>query len=89
MSAFGRGPLIAVAAMSAVYSLLTSNLLVSKSVQVDPIWGGATMHETEHRSFGQPDQTREFPNGKAEILNVGGGEVGRLIFQPGGVGRTM
>src|ERR1039457_6580252 len=69
--------------MSAVYSLLTSNLLVSKSVQVDPIWGGATMHETEHRSFGQPDQTREFPNGKAEILNVGGGEVGRLIFQPG------
>ena len=41
------------------------------------------MHETEHKSFGQPDQTREFPNGKAEILNVGGGEVGRLIFQPG------
>jgi hypothetical protein len=41
------------------------------------------MHETEHRSFGQPDEIREFPNGKAEIVNVGGGEVGRLVFQPG------
>ena len=26
---------------------------------------------------------REFPNGRAEILNVGGGEVGRFVFQPG------
>src|ERR1700721_3851860 len=41
------------------------------------------MHQTEHRSFSLPDETREFPNGKAEILNVGGGEVGRLVFQPG------
>ena len=29
------------------------------------------------------DETREFPKGKAEILNIGGGAVGRLIFQPG------
>jgi quercetin dioxygenase-like cupin family protein len=40
-------------------------------------------HETEHRSFGTPDEVREFPQGKAEILNVGGAEVGRLTFQPG------
>ena len=26
---------------------------------------------------------REFPNGRAEILLVGGGEVGRLMFEPG------
>jgi hypothetical protein len=41
------------------------------------------MHETEHRSFGRPDETRRFPNGRAEILKVGGGEVGRLVFEPG------
>jgi hypothetical protein len=41
------------------------------------------MHETEHRSFGQPDETWRFPNGRAEILKVGGGEVGRLVFEPG------
>ena len=38
---------------------------------------------TEHRSFGSPDEIREFPNGRAEILKVGGAEIGRLIFEPG------
>jgi hypothetical protein len=38
---------------------------------------------SEHRTFTRPDETREFPNGKAEILKIGGGAVGRLIFQPG------
>ena len=33
--------------------------------------------ETEHKGFRQPDETREFPNGRAEILNIGDGEVGR------------
>jgi hypothetical protein len=40
-------------------------------------------HETEHRTFQEPDETREFPNGRAEILHVGGGEVGRMVFEPG------
>ncbi|MBV9684479.1 MAG: hypothetical protein JO046_21990, partial [Solirubrobacterales bacterium] len=40
-------------------------------------------HETEHKSFERPDETRQFPNGKAEIVSIGGAEVGRLIFQPG------
>jgi hypothetical protein len=41
------------------------------------------MKKTEHRSFEQADEVREFTNGRAEILNVGGGEVGRLVLQPG------
>src|SRR2546425_11572414 len=40
------------------------------------------MDKTEHRSFAAPDETREFPRGRAEILKIGGGEVGRLVFQP-------
>ena len=39
--------------------------------------------ETEHKSFDAPDEVREFPKGRAEILHVGGGEVGRLVFEPG------
>ena len=39
--------------------------------------------QTEHKGFEQPDETREFPNGRAEILMIGGGEVGRFIFEPG------
>ena len=41
------------------------------------------MAKAEHRSFRTPDEVREFPKGKAEIVNVGGGQVGRLVFQPG------
>jgi hypothetical protein len=40
-------------------------------------------HETEHRSFGHPDEVRSFPHGRAEILKVGGSEIGRLVFEPG------
>ena len=37
----------------------------------------------EHRDFAQPDEVREFPSGKAEILSMPEGEVGRLVLQPG------
>jgi hypothetical protein len=42
-----------------------------------------TTQNTEHKSFQQPDELRQFPNGRAEIVNVGGAELGRLVFQPG------
>ncbi len=38
---------------------------------------------TEHRDYGAPDDVREFPHGRLEILNIGGGEVGRLVLEPG------
>ena len=41
------------------------------------------MHQTQHKGFGQPDETREFPHGRAEILSMGGEEVGRLVLEPG------
>jgi hypothetical protein len=44
-----------------------------------------SVHEqrTEHKTFSMPDEVREFPNGRAEILAVSGAEVGRLVFRPG------
>lgn len=41
------------------------------------------MHITEHKTFTNPEEKREFPNGYAEIVNIGGGQVGRLVFNPG------
>jgi hypothetical protein len=41
------------------------------------------VHGTEQMSFTQPDEIREFPNGRAEILKIGGAEIGRLVFEPG------
>lgn len=38
---------------------------------------------TEHLDFSRPDEVRSFGHGRAEILNVGGGSVGRLTLEPG------
>ncbi len=43
----------------------------------------ADKHETEHKSLDSPDQKREFPHGRAEILKIRGGEVGGLVFELG------
>jgi hypothetical protein len=41
------------------------------------------MQQTGHRSFETADEVRKFPNGRAEIIKIGGGEVGRPAFEPG------
>ncbi|HVU77111.1 MAG TPA: cupin domain-containing protein [Gaiellaceae bacterium] len=40
-------------------------------------------HKTERKAFDRPDELREFPHGRAEIVTVGGAEIGRLVFEPG------
>ena len=40
-------------------------------------------HKAELQSFLRPDEVREFPNGRAEIIAVGGAQIGRLVLQPG------
>jgi quercetin dioxygenase-like cupin family protein len=42
-----------------------------------------TTQATEHRDFAQADEVRTFPRGHADILTVGGADIGRLVFQPG------
>jgi hypothetical protein len=37
----------------------------------------------ERVSFARPDEVREFPHGRAEIIKVGGAEIGRYTFEPG------
>jgi hypothetical protein len=41
------------------------------------------MPNSERKTFARPDEKREFPHGKAEIVKIGGGAVGRLVFEPG------
>lgn len=43
----------------------------------------STSEETVVKSFGTPEEVREFPNGRLELLNVGGAMVGRAYFEPG------
>ena len=37
----------------------------------------------EQRDFADPDEVRTFDRGRAEILAVGGTEIGRLVLSPG------
>jgi len=41
------------------------------------------MEKAEMKDFGKPDEIREFPNGRVEIVQIGGATVGRAILQPG------
>ncbi len=37
----------------------------------------------EQKDLGMPDEVREFPNGRLELVNIGEGVVGRLVLEPG------
>lgn len=39
--------------------------------------------KAELKSFANPDETREFPLGKLELVKINGAMVGRATFQPG------
>ena len=41
------------------------------------------MNKAELKSFGKPDEVREFPQGRLELIKIGGATVGRAILQPG------
>jgi hypothetical protein len=42
-----------------------------------------TMAATEHKMFARPDDVRTFEKGRVELVNIGGGVVGRLTLEPG------
>lgn len=39
--------------------------------------------KTELKSFGKPDEVREFPKGKVELVKIGNAMIGRATFMPG------
>ena len=41
------------------------------------------MEKAQMKSFGKPDEIREFPKGRLELIKIGGATVGRAIFEPG------
>jgi hypothetical protein len=41
------------------------------------------MEKAECKDFKQPDEVREFPKGRLELIRIGGATVGRAVFDPG------
>ena len=43
----------------------------------------AVAEAAELKNFGRPDEVRQFPKGRVELINIGGATIGRAIFEPG------
>jgi hypothetical protein len=43
----------------------------------------AAMAKAEVKAFGKPDEVREFPMGRVELVKIGGATIGRAVFDPG------
>jgi quercetin dioxygenase-like cupin family protein len=41
------------------------------------------LEKGETKSFEHPDEAREFPHGRLEVVKIGGTTVGRATFEPG------
>ena len=41
------------------------------------------MDAAELKSFEKPDEVREFPKGRLELITIGGATVARAVFEPG------
>jgi hypothetical protein len=41
------------------------------------------MASAEKKNLNTPDETRPFPKGKVELVNIGGAMIGRLTLEPG------
>jgi hypothetical protein len=39
--------------------------------------------KAEWKTFGKPDEVREFPKGRLELVKIGGASIGRAVFEPG------
>ena len=57
----------------------TAGLLMSQKLHnSNPI-----KEKAELKDFSKPDEVREFPKGKVELVKIGNATVGRATFQPG------
>src|SRR3979411_1002537 len=43
----------------------------------------ATTEQAELKSFTTPDEVREVPKGRLELMKIGGATIGRAVFEPG------
>jgi hypothetical protein len=43
----------------------------------------ADQQSAERKSFSGADEVRTFPNGRVDLLHIGGSEIGRLTLEPG------
>lgn len=66
--------------LSLLAAMAVITLLLSYRPDNNLFMGGG---KAELKSFGMPEEVREFPKGKVELVTIGGAQVGKATFQPG------
>ena len=61
--------------------IIASILLLSHRPQAES--AAVAMEKAEVKNFGMPDEVRDFPKGKLELIKVGGVSIGKATLQPG------
>jgi len=61
--------------------IATITLLLSHTPAKQP--NGGWGDNAELKNFGKPDEVRDFPKGRVEVVYIGGASIGRATFQPG------
>lgn len=41
------------------------------------------MAKAEHKTFGSPDESKQMPKARVDLVNIGDGQIGRLVLEPG------
>ncbi len=61
--------------------IIAGTLLLSHTPQASN--NKFVMDKAEVKNFGKPDEVREFPKGKLELIKVGGVSIGKATLEPG------
>lgn len=67
---------VLLAALLSITFLNTTNAQTPETME-------KTLAMTELKNFGTPDEVREFPKGRVELIKIGGATIGRAVFEPG------
>jgi len=62
-----------------IAAFAAAGLLMSHTLHDNNVTKG----KAELKDFSKPDEVREFPKGKVELVKIGNATVGRATFQPG------
>jgi hypothetical protein len=69
--------------MKTIIILLSFSALIVLASHTPSANGEAHAEKAELKDFGMPDEVREFPKGKLELIKIGGATIGKATFQPG------
>jgi hypothetical protein len=69
--------------MKTIIILLSFCALFVLASHTPAITGASHAEKAELKDLNMPDEVREFPKGKLELVKIGGATVGKATFQPG------